>query len=57
LLIVNERHLGRVLKEYVQDRSELLRMTGRAMDFVGNEYSEDRERESIIGCWKKILEI
>lgn len=51
------RTVERVLKEYVQDRSELTRMIEKAREFAGKEYSEDQERDTIVTAWRQIVDI
>jgi hypothetical protein len=45
----------RVLKEMPEKRSEFEAKMKAGAELVAREYSEERERESIVGCWRKIL--
>jgi hypothetical protein len=45
-----------VFKEYAKDREMFATMTEKAAGFMRENYSEDRERESIVTCWRAILE-
>jgi len=47
--------MERVLEEYSRDPSRLNEMARRARDFIRGEYSPEAERQSIVGCWNRIL--
>jgi glycosyltransferase involved in cell wall biosynthesis len=44
----------RILKKYAADAGGFAEMTEKAAGFIAENYSQERERESIIDCWKKI---
>jgi len=44
-----------VLKKLANDSSAFLTMTQSAAGFVAENYSPERERETIIAAWQKIL--
>jgi len=45
----------RVLEEYANSSSAFEEMTTKAAAFVAENYSPERERESIVSAWGKIL--
>jgi hypothetical protein len=47
----------RILKEYAKDPSAFAGMTERGAAFIAENYSEEKERESIKNCWQGISEI
>jgi hypothetical protein len=47
--------LERILKEYAKNPSAFLGMTEKGATFIAENYSEGRERESIVSCWKRIV--
>jgi hypothetical protein len=46
----------RVLEEYAKNSTTFAEMATKAAAFVAENYSEERERESILSTWRKILE-
>jgi hypothetical protein len=42
---------------YAKNAGAFAAMAETAAAFVGENYSEERERESILGCWRRILKI
>jgi hypothetical protein len=46
----------RVLEEYRNSSSTLEELTTKAAVFIAENYSEERERELIVGAWQKILQ-
>jgi hypothetical protein len=49
------RTVEEVVKRFPSDIEGLRRIAKDAAAFVREEYSEEREKESIVGCWQKIL--
>ena len=45
----------RILKEYTKNPDAFAGMTEKGAAFIAENYSEERERESIIECWRRIL--
>jgi hypothetical protein len=46
-----------VLKQYARDSNAFRAMTEKAAAFVAGNYSQDRERQTILETWQKILEV
>jgi glycosyltransferase involved in cell wall biosynthesis len=44
-----------VLEEYSRDPTRLKEMAREAGEFVRKEYSPEAEKQSVVGCWEKIL--
>jgi len=44
-----------ILKQYDQNPTAFAAMTHQAASFIAENYSEARERESILSCWNRIL--
>jgi len=46
----------RVLADYAKNASAFVAITEKATKFALENYSQERERESIVACWQQILE-
>jgi len=44
-----------ILKRYEKDSTAFAAMTEKGAAFIAENYSEERERESIVSCWNRIL--